>query len=104
MYFQHAESIWEQFPELRAGVLFATGVNTGNAADLAPYFATATARLVAGWWQYHPRDVALAALSLANAGGAAGRWRVCGESGCREIGAGPAAGFDLIIRPCRPDK
>ena len=45
MYFQHAESIWEQFPELRAGVLFATGVNTGNAADLAPYFATATARL-----------------------------------------------------------
>ena len=37
------------------------------------------ARLVAGWWQYHPRDVALAALSLANAGGAAGRWRVCGE-------------------------
>ena len=45
MYFQHAESIWEQFPELRAGVLFATGANNGDAADLASYFATATARL-----------------------------------------------------------
>lgn len=45
MYFQHADSIWEQFPELSAGVLFATGVNTGRTSDFARYFATADARL-----------------------------------------------------------
>ena len=45
MYFQHADAIWQTFPELSAGVLHAIGVNTGQSGDLAGYFATANARL-----------------------------------------------------------
>lgn len=45
MYFQHADSIWETFPELYAGMLFATGVDTVKAPALDRYFATADTRL-----------------------------------------------------------
>jgi len=45
MYFQHADSIWETFPELYAGMLFATGLDRVEAPSLDRYFATADARL-----------------------------------------------------------
>ncbi len=45
MYFQHADSIWKTFPELSAGVLHATGVDTGRSADLSGYFETTNSRL-----------------------------------------------------------
>ncbi|MCC6705080.1 MAG: hypothetical protein IT334_09390 [Thermomicrobiales bacterium] len=45
MYFQHADSIWETFPELYAGMLFATGVDRVETPSLDQYFATADARL-----------------------------------------------------------
>lgn len=45
MYFQHADSIWETFPELYAGVLYASEVDKVTSADLSGYFATADFRL-----------------------------------------------------------
>jgi len=45
MYFQHADSIWDTFPELYAGVLYASGVDALSSADLSGYFATTDARL-----------------------------------------------------------
>ena len=45
MYFQHVDSIWETFPELHAGMLFATAVDVVRPAELNAYFATADARL-----------------------------------------------------------
>jgi DNA/RNA-binding domain of Phe-tRNA-synthetase-like protein len=45
MYFRHADSIWETFPELAAGTLYATGVDAVRAPQLARYFATADTRL-----------------------------------------------------------
>jgi DNA/RNA-binding domain of Phe-tRNA-synthetase-like protein len=50
MYFQHADGIWRDFPELVAGVIHARGISAVPATppDLAPYLATADARLAGG--------------------------------------------------------
>jgi len=47
MYFQHSEEIWQQFPELVAGVMFAEGIHRDVDVEqrLAPYNTRATERL-----------------------------------------------------------
>lgn len=60
------------------------------------------ARLVGGWWQYHPRDRRLHELRLANNGGAAGAWRICSDGSCRELPSSPGSAAEYVIRPCPP--
>lgn len=78
------------------------------------------ARLIAGWWQYHPKNRRLRELRIANYGGAAGAWRICVDGTCRQLPSAPegVAGDDTgadtgasaradesvdeyIIAPCR---
>lgn len=59
------------------------------------------ARLRDGWWTYRPR-VEPPEIRLANSGGRAGHWRICGDDRCISPAASTAG--DLIIRPCdKPD-
>lgn len=58
------------------------------------------ARLVNGWWQYHPKDIRLREMHLANSGGQAGAWRICAQGACRALPSGPGSAAEYEIRPC----
>ncbi|MDM8526675.1 phenylalanine--tRNA ligase beta subunit-related protein [Anaerolineales bacterium HSG24] len=45
MYFQHSPQIWEQFPQLSAGVLILSGIHPNVTVELEPYFQQARDRL-----------------------------------------------------------
>ena len=68
----------------------------GSGAGMEP---PEDARLVDGWWRYTPPALRVPELRLANNGGPAGRWRVCTNVGCREIGA-TADNAPLVIASC----
>jgi len=57
------------------------------------------ARLIGGWWVYRPA-VSVDEINLANAGGRAGRWRICTDGQCRAIAERLAPDVPLIIRRC----
>ena len=58
------------------------------------------ARLVDGWLRYAPPELRVPELRLANNGGPAGRWRICSDGQCREIGAA-AGSAPLVIKTCK---
>lgn len=60
------------------------------------------ARLIDGWWQYHPKNRRLHELRLANHGGVAGAWHICADGTCRDLPGGPGSAFEYRIRPCPP--
>lgn len=51
-----------------------------------------------GWWRYSPPELRVPELRLADNGGVAGRWRICIQNGCREIGGNGDA--TLTVSPC----
>lgn len=51
-----------------------------------------------GAWRYRPTLPPQRSISLASSGATGSGWRLCGETGCREIGA--VAGEALTIAPC----
>ncbi|MCB1505495.1 MAG: DUF1850 domain-containing protein [Hyphomicrobiaceae bacterium] len=69
----------------------------GSGAGMEP---PEDAKLVDGWWRYHPPALRVPELRLANLGGAAGRWRLCTNGKCREIGADKSASTSLVLAPC----
>ena len=48
MYFQHEAALWQDFPDLVPGVLYAAGITADAAPDTDPYIATAKERLADG--------------------------------------------------------
>ena len=52
-----------------------------------------------GWWVWNP-DRRLPELRLAASGATQGGWRLCTDSGCRELGA--RRGEGLVLRACPP--
>lgn len=69
----------------------------GSGAGMEP---AEDARLVNGWWQYHPKGRQLRELHLANNGGAAGAWRICTHGTCRALSSGPGSPAEYVIQPC----
>ncbi|MGD9784766.1 MAG: DUF1850 domain-containing protein [Hyphomicrobiaceae bacterium] len=93
---------WEEDWRLGDGKLvLVEGRIKGSGAGMEP---PENARLANGWWVYPGRGMSVERLRLANAGGAAGRWRVCAEGSCREIGTSRDAPDTLEIAPCAAQK
>lgn len=54
-----------------------------------------------GWWRYRPDRKPLTELRLADLGAEAGRWRICAEGRCQEIGS-RGGGDGILITVCEP--
>lgn len=52
-----------------------------------------------GWWVWNP-GLRVPELRLAASGATQAGWRLCTDSGCRELGAAP--GKAVVLRPCPP--
>jgi hypothetical protein len=68
----------------------------GSGAGMEP---GENARLVAGWWEWHPRTL-VPSLVLAASGATQGGWVLCTSAGCETLGA--KAGEALTLAPCAP--
>ena len=51
-----------------------------------------------GAWRYRPTLPPQQSISLASSGATGSGWKLCGETGCHEVGA--SAGAALTITPC----
>ena len=71
----------------------------GSGAGMEP---PDNARLIDGWWQYHPKDLSVPEIRLANHGGVAGAWRICVEAACSALNSGPDSPPEYLITPCPP--
>lgn len=94
---------WEEDWRLDNGKLILhTARIKGSGAGMEP---PDDARLIDGWWQYHPRGVHLNEVRLANHGGVAGAWHICVAGDCRALPAGPDSPPEYVIKPCsvQPD-
>ncbi len=89
---------WEEDWRLTDNLLvLETARIKGSGAGMEP---PDDARLVGGWWQYHPEHRQLKELRLANNGGAAGAWRICVQGRCRALPSAPGSASEYVIRPC----
>lgn len=73
----------------------------GSGAGMEP---PPQARLVDGWFQWHPNRPPIPEIALGNSG-AAGEWRVCGAGQCRtlsEIFGYPIGAQVTTMRACDP--
>jgi hypothetical protein len=73
----------------------------GSGAGMEP---PAEARLVEGWFQWHPKHPPMAEVVLGNSG-AAGEWRLCSNGNCRtlsEIFGHPVGANVTTMRVCDP--
>lgn len=94
------EEDWRLQPDDNVLVLETARIK-GSGAGMEP---PDDARLVGGWWQYHPKDRRLEELRLANFGGAAGAWRICADGACRELPSTTGSAAEYLIQPCASDK
>ena len=71
------KTVWEEDWRILPGqnvLQLETARIKGSGAGMDP---PDDARLINGWWQYHPKGRRLDELRLANLGGDAGSWRIC---------------------------
>lgn len=89
---------WQEDWRLEDGrLVLETARIKGSGAGMEP---PDDARLVDGWWQYHPANVRLSEIHLANHGGVAGAWRICTDGTCTALPADEASPGEYIIEPC----
>jgi hypothetical protein len=69
---------WQVTP---SGLELVTARIKGFGAGMEP---PADARLVDGWFEWHPKRATMPQVVLGNSG-AAGEWRLCADGGCRTL-------------------
>ncbi|MDP2700318.1 DUF1850 domain-containing protein [Thalassospira sp.] len=67
----------------------------GSGAGMEP---PPDARLIDGWWVYHPDLPPLPSVTLAASGATGQGWQLCADGKCRELGAD--AGDAITLSPC----
>lgn len=83
---------WEVTP---AGLQLTEARVKGSGAGMEP---PEDARLLDGWWTYHPTLKPLPSLTLAASGATGGGWTLCADGQCRELGK--AAGAPVVLSAC----
>ena len=92
------KTAWEEDWRLSgADLILETARIKGSGAGMEP---PDDARLVDGWWQYHPAGLRIPEIRLANHGGTAGAWRICTAGECRALPSGNDSPDQFIIKPC----
>jgi hypothetical protein len=78
-----------------AGLRLGEAAVKGSGAGMDP---APEARLIDGWYVWHPDTPPLAVLHLAASGATGGGWTLCADGTCRTLGAG--AGAPVTLAPC----
>lgn len=92
---------WEEDWRLENGRLALVEARVkGSGAGMEP---PSDARLIGGWWHYHPELPPLPRIVLAASATTGSGWRICGDGRCQTFAALPDAAEPITIEPCAVD-